>query len=137
MKSLSIGEKKEKGIREAIARDKLEKDPVTAKEVIITETGTTLCYDAISGRYFKSDRAKIDKAVNELNRRMLIHGYISLNEFYDEIGLSSTMIGDDIGWRTDRGFIELDYSYSGATDGTPCLVIGFAVVPKRDYASAF
>jgi hypothetical protein len=133
----TIGEKKEKSIREAIAKDRLERDPVTAKEVVITETGTTLCYDVLSGRYFKSDRVKIDKAINELNRRMLIHGYISLNEFYDEIGLGTTRLGDDIGWRTDRGFIEPDYSYSGATDGTPCLVIGFSVAPKRDYASAF
>lgn len=133
----TIGEKKEKSIREAIAKDKLERDPIATKEVIITETGTTICYDAISGRYFKSDRTKIDKAINELNRRMLIHGYISLNEFYDEIGLSCVRIGDDLGWRTDRGLIEPDYTYGPDTEGDPCLIIGFTVVPRRDYASAF
>lgn len=133
----TIGEKKEKSIRSAIAKDKLEQNPVSTKEIVITDAGSTLCYDAISGRYFKSDKMKIDRAVNELNRRMLNEGYISLNEFYYEVGLGYVPIGDDLGWRTDKGLIELDYDSHVASDGTPCLVIGFMVAPKRDYSSAF
>ena len=49
----TIGEKKEKAVRDAVAKDKIEKNPVTKKEVIITEKGNTLCYDTISGRYFR------------------------------------------------------------------------------------
>ena len=31
------------------------------KEVIITSKGDTLCYDSVSGRYFKSDIGTIKK----------------------------------------------------------------------------
>ncbi len=89
----TIGEKKEQTVRDAIANDRINKNPVSRREVIITEKGNTLCYDAISGRYFKSDIDKLKKAENELNRRMRDEMYISLNEFYYEIGLNPTKIG--------------------------------------------
>ena len=51
----TIGEKKEQEIRDAIAKDKLQRDPIANKEVIITGRGETLCYDTITSRYFKCD----------------------------------------------------------------------------------
>ena len=66
-----FGEKKNEAVKDAVAKDKVEKNPVVTREVIITEKGNTLCYDAISGRYFKSDIEKIKKAECELNRQYL------------------------------------------------------------------
>ena len=106
----TIGEKKEQSVRDSIAKDRIKRDPVTSKEVIITERGNTLCYDVISGRYFKSDIDKLKKVENELNRRMRDEMYISLNEFYYEIGLKPIGIGDDLGWNIDHGYIELNFS---------------------------
>lgn len=126
----TIGEKKEQLVKDAIAKDKIEKNPVTNNEVIITENGNTLCFDAISGRYFKSNIDLLKKSVNDLNRRMLLDGYISLNDFYEEIGLDSIKIGDELGWDFDKGLIDLNFSSQLASDGTPCLVIGFIVEPK-------
>jgi hypothetical protein len=133
----TIGEKKERTVRDAIAKDKLEHDPVSNKEVIITGKGNTRCYETVSGRYFTSDIDKLNKIVNELNRRMLNEGYISLNEFYSEIGLPPLPLGDELGWRTDRGLLDLYFSSQLDDTGTPCLVVGFDVTPKRDYSSAF
>ena len=65
-----FGEKKNEAVKDAIAKDKVEKNPVVTREVIITEKGNTLCYDAVSGRYFKGDIEKIKKAECELNRQM-------------------------------------------------------------------
>lgn len=132
----TIGEKKEQSVRDAIAKDKLEQNPVTNHEVIITDKGDTLCFDAVSGRYFKSDIEKLKKAVNELNRRMRDEMYISLNEFYYEIGLNGIGIGDELGWNIDNGYIEPDFSSQLAEDGTPCLVIGYYVQPRYDYRTA-
>ena len=73
----TIGEKKEQSVRDAIAKDHVEKNPVTNNEVIITDRGYTLCYDELSGRYFYSDIEKIKKAANELNRQMLNDMYVS------------------------------------------------------------
>lgn len=128
-----IGEKKEQAVRDAIAKDKLEQDPVTNREVIITDKGNTLCYDALSGRYFKSDIDKIKKAINEINRNLLGDMYVSLNDFYYELGLDNTKLGDDLGWNVNNGLIDLNFSSQLASDGTPCLVINYQVAPRYDY----
>lgn len=129
----TIGEKKEQAVRDSIDKDKIERNPVSNTEVIITEKGNTLCYDAISGRYFRSDIEKLRKIVNELNRQMISDMYISLNDFYYEVGLPATPMGNDLGWNIDRGFIELRFSSQLAEDETPCLVVGYYVEPKYNY----
>lgn len=129
----TIGEKKEQSVKDAIAKDRIDRDPVTSREIIITERGNTLCYDAISGRYFKSDIDKLKKAENELNCQMRDEMYISLNEFYYEIGLNPTSIGDDLGWNIDHGYIDLQFSSQLADEGTPCLVIDYQIAPRYEY----
>lgn len=131
----ALGEKKEREVRDAIAKDKVENDPVTTKEIVITDKGETLCYESLSGRYFKSDRDQIERAVNRLNHRLLLDSYISLNEFYEAIGLETNDMGDKLEWcvdpdTADKGLIELDFSSQLATDGTPCLVVGYLNPPR-------
>lgn len=134
----TIGEKKAQEVKDAIAKDKIENDPVTRKEIIATDKGETLCYDALSGRYFKSDIEYIRRAVNNLNERLLFDIHISLNEYYDEIGLEEIFpMGENLGWTVDpdsanKGLIELDFS-SQLAEGTPCLVAGFSNAPRYDY----
>lgn len=128
-----FGDKKNEAVKDAVAKDKVEKNPVITREVIITEKGNTLCYDAISGRYFKSDIEKIKKAECELNRQILDDMYVSLNDFYYEIGLDSVKLGDELGWNVDSGYIDLSFSSQLASDGTPCLAIDYSVAPRYDY----
>lgn len=131
----TVGEKKEKAIRDEVAKEKIERNPVSGHEVIITEKGPTLCYDGVFGRYFKSDIDTLKRAMNEMNRQMVCGDmYVSLNEFYDEIGLSHIEIGDRLGWNVDDGTIELEFSSQLAEDGTPCLVVGYNVSPKYGYS---
>ena len=129
----SIGEKKEREIRDEVAKDKIAKNPVKNCEVFVTEKGNTLCYDAVSGRYFRSDIDKIKKAENELNHRLISEMYISLNEFYYEVGLPGTKMGDELGWNIDGGLIGLDFSSQLGEDGTPCLVIDYRIAPRYEY----
>lgn len=133
----TIGEKKERVVRDVVAKKKVERDPVTSTEVIVTERGTTLCYDGVFGRYFRSDIDTIKRAVNELNRSIVSSMYASLNEFYDAIGLPPVEIGDKLGWNVDDGQIEVDFSSQLATDGTPCLVISFNVAPDYGYSKFY
>ena len=130
----TIGEKKEQTVRDAVAKEHVEKNPIENKEVIIVGRGDTLCFDTVSGRYFRSDIETIKKAENELYARLRTEMYISLNDFYYEIGLEPLRtIGDDLGWNIDRGFLDLSFSSQLATDGTPCLVIDYGVAPRYDY----
>lgn len=129
----TVGEKKEQVIRDKVAKERMEKDPVSNKEVIVTKHGDTLCYDAISGRYFKSDIDKIKKAQNEINRELVNTMYISLNEFYYALGLKPNGLGDDLGWNIDDGLVDISFSSQLADDGTPCLVVDYRIAPRYDY----
>ena len=130
----TIGEKKERTIKEKVDAERIKKDPVSKKEVIITEKGTTLCYDHVCGRYFKSDIDIINRAMNKINREIVINMYASLNDFYAELGLSPVEMGYDLGWNIDDGTIEIEPSSQLADDGTPCLVIDYSVSPKYNYS---
>lgn len=120
----TIGEEKEKEVKSKIAKDRVEKNPVSQNTVVITGSGNTLCLDETSGRYFYSDKNYIEKIQNDLNRRMLydICGYVSLNEFYDELDIDHLDIGDSIGWNTSR-MIDIHIEGGISDDGRPCLVI--------------
>ena len=127
-------EKKEKTVREKLSQQKGEQAPIKDKEVYITKKGETLFFEPLSGRYFKSDIDHIKNVVNELNRRMVTgENYVSLSDFYTEIGLAKTEISDDLGWRVDNAMIEIDYNATKADDETPCLSLDFLAKPTCDY----
>lgn len=129
-----IGEKKEKVVRDAVAKDQIERDPVTKSEVVIIDSNSnTLCYEPLSGRYFKSTIDKIKKAEIKLDRQMIQEMYVSLNDFYWEIGLDGTDLGDKMGWNLSKGYMDLSFSSQLADDGTPCAVIVYGIPPVYDY----
>lgn len=133
----TIGEKKEQVIRDKVHKDHIDNNPASSNTVILTGNGNSLCYDHHSGRYFRSDIETIRKAVNELNRTMLNEGYVSLNDFYDAIGIRPTSMGYQMGWNTDMKLIEVDFSAQLSDNGEPCLAIDFRVPPKYGYDRCF
>lgn len=130
----TIGEKKERDIRDKVAEKRVKKNPVTKSDVIVTGNGITLCFDAISGRYFQSSMQKIESAKNKINERMLCENYVSLNDLYEELGMECTKIGDDLGWNIfGDGLLDISFSSQLADDGTPCLVMDYSVAPRYNY----
>ena len=130
----AIGEKKEQTIRDAVAKEKIDAHPAKESEIIFVGDGETLCFDVLSGRYFKSKIDRVKKAENDLNRRMRDEMYISLNDFYYEIGLPSIKIGEDIGWNIDReGYIDLRFSSQLNDNDEPVFVIDYGCGPRYDY----
>jgi hypothetical protein len=127
----TIGEKKEQTVRDKVNQKQLDKNPVSRNEVFITGDGDTLFLDPLSKRYFSSDIDRVRKAENTLNKQMLhdICGTVSLNEFYDELGLDRTDIGDEMGWSTEH-LIDLDIGPGMTDNGKPCLVIGHYNAPR-------
>ena len=129
-----IGEKKEQAVRDAIDKDHIQNNPVSKQQVFITTKGESLCYDAHSGRYFKSDIEQIRRAVNNLNHQMTAGDmYCSLNDFYDEIGLSHTDMGDELGWSIEDGLLDIDFGSQITDDGEPCIVLHYNISPKYNY----
>lgn len=125
-----LGPQKEQEIRQAVAEDRVKQNPVENREVIITDHGETLCYDMLSGRYFKSSRNQIDRIINILNARMRDEMFISLNELYLELDIPPVEIGNEFGWDIDNGYIEVAYDTTLASDSTPCLTMTYLVKPR-------
>ena len=130
----TIGEKKERAVRDSVAKDRVENHPIDNSTVIITGNGNTQCLDYWTDRYFKTDIDKIYRAENELNAQLLDEGYVSLNDFYYILGLPSAGVGDTIGWSFNRtGLVKLSLSSQLAADKTPVMVIDFERAPYYEY----
>lgn len=124
-----MGKGKAQKIHDEIMADKIAKNPPQEGSIIKTGKGTALCYEPITGRYFYSDAQTIKAAINELNSRMIGGDYrISLNEYFYEIGLRGTSIGDEMGWNVDC-IIKENFTSSLTSDGTPVLVLDFESQP--------
>lgn len=120
-----IGRSKEEKIREDLVQDKLDKNPVDDKQVLVTGKGEQLCYDSWSGRYFYSDPEIIRRSANEFNRRLITDLYRPLNEWYDMLGLEPIKAGDDIGWVVQRGLLEVNFTTRLVKDERACLVLEY------------
>ena len=138
----TIGEKKEKQIKQKIAEDKVDKAIEDIKEnktkVVVSEDGDTWFIDAYSQIPFKSTVNKIDKAINELNRDMVVYAPsgASLSDFYDKLDLPHTGYSDQVGWTLDDGPIEKDISDAIVKDGKAYIILDFMVRPQYDFNDA-
>lgn len=124
----AFGEKKNEKIEDAMVQQKVIDNPATT--IILTGNGETLCMDSISNQYFKSNPEKIKKAVNDLNARMRDEMYISLTDFYYEIGIPQTAISDFLLWRMEDGYIDIRLSSALDENNYPCLVILYDRLPR-------
>ena len=128
----TIGERKEKSIRQQIQQDNIDKNPPVESKIIITQKGNTLIKDEYSGRYFRSDLDAIRKASNELNKQMLHNDYISLNQWYTSIGLEVIKDGHRLGWNIAQGLLELDFDTCLVGD-EPCIIMEYSRYPEPGY----
>lgn len=125
----TVGPKKEGSIKDAINSKKVSNNPPDEKDVIVTGKGEVLCYETISGRYFKSAADEINRAENQLVRQMnLGDSRISVNEWYYAIGLAGTKLGDEMGWTIETP-LEVKFTSSLASDGTPVLCVDYVNDP--------
>jgi hypothetical protein len=117
----TLGDKKEKQIRDDIAQDRVNTNPPSQ---IVIGSGPVLCCDLFTGRYFNSDMEKLRKAQNDLNSYLMRHDRATISHFYDLIGLPHTSYSWDVGWTSDK-LVELDFSTVLSEDKKPCLAFDF------------
>ena len=126
----TIGKNKELKVRDDICEEKIKRNPTGDAEIFFTGKGETLCYDSMSGRYFKTDIDKVKRAEYSLNRTLMTDMFVTLNEFYDELGLSHIKLGEDVGWNIDKASIIITFSAQLTDKDEPCLVLNYEVVPR-------
>lgn len=127
-----FGANKERDVRDSVAQDRVDQNPLGGREVIIAGSGDVLCYDCYTDRYFQSSMEELKKAQNDLNYMLITDTVASLSDFYNKLGLSPTSFSDDVGW-TSSNLLEIDYSTTLSIDGRPCISITFRVEPIRGY----
>jgi|SRR5580765_3666619 len=131
-----LGEKKAEEVRDEIAQDRVNKNPVEGSQVIMTGAGDVLCYDNLTGRYFTSSMEKLRGAENDINHQLLHRSHASLSEFFEIVGLGATTFTDSVGWCMDLP-LNVQYSTTMSTDGRPCIAIDFDPMPKTGYESMY
>lgn len=127
-----IGEKKEERIRDEIQQSRIDRNPASTTEVVITGSGEVMCYESLTGRYFMSSREIIQRAENEINKQILDSDYASLSDFFDKIGLKPTTYSEEVGWKYDN-MLDVKFSTCLSDDGKPCIAIAYAFAPVRNY----
>lgn len=122
-----LGIEKKEEIEEELIHERLRSTPVPT---FVFGNNDILCFDAHSGRYFKSSQSEILKAVNDTNFEVLNSNYATLEFFWDLIGLPPTAYSDEFGWSASE---PLSLMFGAQLDGddTPALVIKYSVEPIR------
>lgn len=92
-----------------------------------------LFYDSNSQRYFQATIPAVLSAMYHLNRNLVLRGDVTLNEFFEFIGIDKIPGGDDIGWSMNEliedGLMWLDFEnvHTKLEDGMECCVISSCV----------
>lgn len=121
-----IGEKKEAKLRDEIVQDKLDKNPIEAKEVIFIGEGKHLFFDSLSSRYFYSDIEKVRRIINDFNEELYSDMCKTVNDLYDMLGLEQTELGRRMGWDVENGQLRVHFNSKLATNNVPCIVLEFS-----------
>jgi hypothetical protein len=117
-------------IDDEIAQDRVNRTP--GHETIIIGDGDVLCFDACTGRYFKSTVEQIRAAMNSTNAEILNHDYVRASDFYEQLGLKPTTWTDETGWNREH-LPELKITSGKTDDNKPYISIDFTVLPKIDF----
>ena len=134
------GEEADTHIRKEIAKDKY-----TGDEKILDDN-KELFFDFYSGRYFESTKEAVMRAQYETNRALFTNYAVSLNEYYDFLGLEERPEYDLVGWSCRKmeeiychPWIEFDHEEiiidgdSEYDEGLKCTIINMPLEPFIDY----
>lgn len=102
--------------------------------IIVSSGEGVLCYDVFSARYFKVDSVEtIRRVINDTNANLFTELFVSLNDFYFDVGLPPVGNGDDVGWAVERGLVDIKLHAVLTPENKPCVSITFTVEPKHIY----
>ena len=138
-----LGEEKAKELDREVSKARVRNREVTtvvetegSEYIHHTGNGDTLVYDSLSGRYFRSSKNAIEAAVNSINKSLLNDYVMTLNEFYNELGVPTIGVGSLIGWRSDKELLEVNFESDVDQNGNPYLILAYRnrPIPVYDYS---
>lgn len=126
------GEDSDRHIRSEIVKDHYEhQEPAEGK---------LLFFDFFSGRYLERTAEQIVDAEYHLNREFVHKDYVTLNEWYEFLGLDPVDFGDVLGWSIGAGenfynyqWIDFEHELETMDDGLECYIIHMVNPPSADF----
>ena len=132
------GDKHLEKIKNEIDADRIRNNPPVQDGIFDTGLGLHLCYEPITGRYFYSNIERVKKAVIICRDYLQKDGYLSLNDWFNEVGLDTTELS--LCWTAESidevNDFDISFSSQLTPEGTPVLVIRYDVNPtmeRRDW----
>lgn len=136
MKKKLIEAKKRQG-------EKIDIEDINPEETSLIEPGKLMpdasepiwFYVEYSGHIIRTTRMEIERAVSECNKHLYSQNFVSINDFFWELGMKEVRMGsmgEAFGWRADKGIIDVRYSLYEIS-GVPCYVVRFINDPENLY----
>lgn len=99
-----------------------------------SEDSGQVFYEPYTGRYFQATVQDIRAAVNEVNAHLNLGDDVSLNDFFDYIGLDSVELGDRFAWTQEfEGLASITWkAYLAPGRSKPCLTLEYTSGPHFD-----
>lgn len=113
------GEEAHNNIMDALVVEKAEEMRIANYNLtsycdLSVEDGTSeprLFYDEYANRCFESTIERVMNAEYHINRNFVLKGYVTLNEFYEFLGLTPTEYGSTVGWSIDDEMYWIDFNH--------------------------
>lgn len=119
-----LGKNKEQAIRDEIAQEKVAATPSGQAQLFVVAGGQVLCCELYTRRYFRSDMETLRRIQNDINHLIHNEPYVTLDEFYDLLGLPHTSHSGEMGWDADKK-LELEFSTVLSDANEPCLAFEY------------
>lgn len=125
-----LGEKKEAEIRHEINEEDAKKNPPPEQltnELVFTD-GKTVFKD-FAGRYFRSNVDTVRRAEKAISDRLSTEMQVPLNDFYWELDIGNTDLGDELYFTVDKG-IDVIMDPIRGEDGNTITYLSFLSIPE-------
>lgn len=95
-----------------------------------------LFYDSFSKRYFQSTIEQVIQAEYHLNRNFVLGGYVTLNQFYEFLGIAQLKETEELGWAIEDEFYWIDFNHSKkVVNNEECIVIDYVLYPSLAWST--
>ncbi|MCA9367081.1 hypothetical protein KC887_02310 [Candidatus Kaiserbacteria bacterium] len=121
-----VGKQKEQKIRDELAQEHVNRISPASSSVVVA-SGDVLCCELYTDRFFTCSAEELRRAVNEVNYRLNQHDTVSLDDWYNLIGLNQTQHSGDLGWSSDK-LMDLVFTTVLTPDEKPCLAFEYNYV---------
>lgn len=129
-----IGRQREEELLEEIKKERY------TEGAFDSSSGNVLVYDDMEDRYLEITMLDLVDAEYQLNKAFTANGKVSLNDFYELIGLEPTANGEEFGWDIetvydDIGYCWIEIEHELVLQGSepPYYILRYEAPPVRGY----